>query len=177
MKLEDIRAAEAQLLVKTYDRTPICFVRGEGVHLFDENGTAYLDLLSGIGVCALGYGHPAIQAAIDQQSRKLMHTSNLFFHPGQAELALRLTEMTGLDRVFFCNSGTEAWEAALKLAAARRMRDAPRLVPVRTQSCAPALRQARGRSRSTKKKTGEWGNAILLRALMPCAILSLYEDN
>ncbi len=118
MKLEDIRAAEAQLLVKTYDRTPICFVRGEGVHLFDENGTAYLDLLSGIGVCALGYGHPAIQAAIDQQSRKLMHTSNLFFHPGQAELALRLTEMTGLDRVFFCNSGTEAWEAALKLARA-----------------------------------------------------------
>ena len=118
MKLEDIRAAEAQLLVKTYDRTPICFVRGEGVHLFDENGTAYLDLLSGIGVYALGYGHPAIQAAIDQQSRKLMHTSNLFFHPGQAELALRLTEMTGLDRVFFCNSGTEAWEAALKLARA-----------------------------------------------------------
>jgi acetylornithine aminotransferase/acetylornithine/N-succinyldiaminopimelate aminotransferase len=118
MKLEDIRATEAQLLVRTYDRTPICFVRGEGVHLFDENGTAYLDLLSGIGVSALGYGHPAIQAAIDQQSRKLMHTSNLFFHPGQAELALRLTEMTGLDRVFFCNSGTEAWEAALKLARA-----------------------------------------------------------
>jgi acetylornithine/N-succinyldiaminopimelate aminotransferase len=118
MKLEDIRASEAQLLVRTYDRTPICFVRGEGVHLFDENGTAYLDLLSGIGVCALGYGHPAIQAAIDQQSRKLMHTSNLFYHPGQADLALRLTEMTGLDRVFFCNSGTEAWEAALKLARA-----------------------------------------------------------
>jgi acetylornithine aminotransferase/acetylornithine/N-succinyldiaminopimelate aminotransferase len=118
MKLADIRTTEAQLLVRTYDRTPICFVRGEGVHLFDENGTAYLDLLSGIGVCALGYGHPAIQAAIDQQSRKLMHTSNLFFHPGQAELALRLTEITGLDRVFFCNSGTEAWEAALKLARA-----------------------------------------------------------
>ncbi|MGO8718190.1 MAG: aspartate aminotransferase family protein [Acidobacteriaceae bacterium] len=118
MKLQDIRTAESKLLVRTYDRTPICFVGGEGVHLFDENGTAYLDLLSGIGVCALGYGHPAIQAAIDEQSRKLMHISNLFYHPGQAELALRLTEMTGLDRVFFCNSGTEACEAALKLARA-----------------------------------------------------------
>ena len=118
MKLEDIRAAEAKLLVRTYERTPISFVRGEGVHLFDENGNAYLDLLSGIGVSALGYGHPAIQAAIDRQSRELMHISNLFFHPGQAELALHLTEMTGLDRAFFCNSGTEAWEAALKLARA-----------------------------------------------------------
>ena len=118
MKLDDIRAAEAELLVKTYERTPICFVGGEGVHLFDEDGNAYLDLLSGIGVNALGYAHPAIQAAIDEQSRKLMHISNLFFHSGQAELALRLTEMTGLDRAFFCNSGTEAWEAALKLARA-----------------------------------------------------------
>ncbi len=118
MKLNDIRTAEAKLLVRTYDRTPISFIGGEGVHLLDENGVRYLDLLSGIGVCALGYGHPAILAAIDQQSRKLMHTSHLFYHPGQAELALRLTEMTGLDRVFFCNSGTEAWEAALKLARA-----------------------------------------------------------
>jgi acetylornithine/N-succinyldiaminopimelate aminotransferase len=118
MNLNDIRTAEAKLLVKTYDRTPISFVGGEGVHLFDENGVQYLDLLSGIGVCALGYGHPSILAAINKQSRKLMHTSNLFYHPGQAELALRLTEMTGLDRVFFCNSGTEAWEAALKLARA-----------------------------------------------------------
>ena len=118
MKLNDIRTAESKLLVRTYDRTPINFVGGEGVHLLDENGVRYLDLLSGIGVCALGYGHPAILAAIDEQSRKLMHTSNLFYHPGQAELALRLTEMTGLDRAFFCNSGTEAWEAALKLARA-----------------------------------------------------------
>lgn len=118
MKLKEIRAAEAQLLVQTYERNPVNFVRGEGVHLFDEEGVVYLDMLSGIGVSALGYGHPAILEAIDAQSRKLMHTSNLFCHSGQAELALRLTEMTGLDRVFFCNSGTEAWEAALKLARA-----------------------------------------------------------
>lgn len=118
MKLNDIRTAESKLLVRTYDRNPISFVGGEGVHLLDENGVRYLDLLSGIGVCGLGYGHPAVLAAIDDQSRKLIHMSNLFYHPGQAELALRLTEMTGLDRVFFCNSGTEAWEAALKLARA-----------------------------------------------------------
>jgi acetylornithine aminotransferase/acetylornithine/N-succinyldiaminopimelate aminotransferase len=118
MKLNDIRTTEAKLLVRTYDRTPISFVGGDGVHLLDESGVRYLDLLSGIGVCGLGYGHPAVLAAIDEQSRKLLHTSNLFYHPGQAELALRLTEMTGLDRVFFCNSGTEAWEAALKLARA-----------------------------------------------------------
>ena len=91
---------------------------GKACHLIDENGVRYLDLLSGIGVNALGYGHPAILAAIDEQSRKLVHISNLFYHAGQAELALRLTEMTGLDRAFFCNSGTEAWEAALKLARA-----------------------------------------------------------
>jgi len=118
MNLNEIREAESQLLVHTYERSPILFVRGDGVHLYDENGTAYLDMLSGIGVSALGYGHPAIQAAIDAQSRKLLHISNLFYHEGQAELAARLTKMTGLDRVFFCNSGTEAFEAALKLARA-----------------------------------------------------------
>jgi acetylornithine/N-succinyldiaminopimelate aminotransferase len=118
MKLDTIRAAEARLLLETYERNPLLFERGEGVYLFDENGDRYLDLLSGIGVNALGYAHPAIEEAIARQSRKLIHTSNLYFHEGQAELALRLTERTGLDRVFFANTGTEAWEAALKLARA-----------------------------------------------------------
>jgi acetylornithine/N-succinyldiaminopimelate aminotransferase len=118
MKLEAIQAAEAKLLLPTYERHPILFTRGEGVHLIDEAGNRYLDLLSGIGVNALGYGHPAITAAIEEQGRKLLHISNLFFHEGQAELALRLTERTGLDRAFFCNSGTEAFEAAMKLARA-----------------------------------------------------------
>ena len=88
------------------------------MYLRDEKGDRYLDLLSGIGVNALGYGHPAVTAVIEQQSRKLVHISNLYFHEGQAELAMRLTERTGMDRVFFCNSGTEAWEAAMKLARA-----------------------------------------------------------
>jgi acetylornithine/N-succinyldiaminopimelate aminotransferase len=117
-KLEQIRAAENRLLLATYERNPILFVGGEGVHLVDENGERYLDLLSGIGVNALGYGHPAIEEAIARQSRALIHTSNLFFHEGQAELALRLTERSGLDRAFFANTGTEAWEGALKLARA-----------------------------------------------------------
>jgi acetylornithine aminotransferase/acetylornithine/N-succinyldiaminopimelate aminotransferase len=117
-KLDQIRAAESRLLLQTYERNPILFVGGEGVHIVDENGAKYLDLLSGIGVNALGYGHPAIQEAIARQSRALVHTSNLFYHEGQAELALRLTERTGLDRVFFANTGTEAWEGALKLARA-----------------------------------------------------------
>jgi acetylornithine aminotransferase/acetylornithine/N-succinyldiaminopimelate aminotransferase len=117
-KLEQIQAAEARLLLSTYERNPILFVGGTGVHLIDEQDERYLDLLSGIGVNALGYGHPAIERAIINQSRALIHTSNLFFHEGQAELALRLTERTGLDRVFFANTGTEAWEGALKLARA-----------------------------------------------------------
>ncbi len=116
--LDLIKAAEAKLLLPTYERNPLLFVGGKGVYLEDEHGAKYLDLLSGIGVNALGYGHPVIQKAIAQQSANLIHTSNLFYHPGQAELALRLTEMSGLDRAFFCNSGTEAWEAALKLARA-----------------------------------------------------------
>jgi acetylornithine aminotransferase/acetylornithine/N-succinyldiaminopimelate aminotransferase len=118
MKLDTIRAAEARLLLSTYDRNPLLFERGEGVTLIDEKGNRYLDLLSGIGVNALGYSHPAIEEAIVRQGRTLIHTSNLYFHEGQAELALRLTEMTGLDRVFFANTGTEAWEAAMKLARA-----------------------------------------------------------
>jgi acetylornithine/N-succinyldiaminopimelate aminotransferase len=120
--LKELQAIESKLLVQTYERNPLVFVSGEGVYLRDEQGNEYLDLLSGIGVCALGYNHPVITRAITEQSRQLLHTSNLFYHRGTAELATRLTEITGLDRVFFCNSGTEAWEAALKLARANALR-------------------------------------------------------
>jgi acetylornithine/N-succinyldiaminopimelate aminotransferase len=116
--LAELQEKEAELLLPTYERTPLHFVAGEGVYLIDDKGDRYLDLLSGIGVNALGYGHAAIENAIAEQSRKLLHLSNLFFHEGQAALAERLTSRTGLHRAFFCNSGTEAWEAALKLARA-----------------------------------------------------------
>ena len=119
MNLASIQAAEKKLLLQTYERNPYLFVSGKGVYLRDENGDDYLDLLSGIGVSALGYAHPAIEDAIRIQSARLLHTSNLYYHEGTANLALRLTEISGLDRVFFCNSGTEAWEAALKLSRAQ----------------------------------------------------------
>jgi acetylornithine/N-succinyldiaminopimelate aminotransferase len=118
MNLASIQAAESKLLLNTYQRNPYLFVSGQGVYLRDADGNDYLDLLSGIGVSALGYAHPAVETAIEHQSKRLIHTSNLFYHEGTAELALRLTEISGLDRVFFTNSGTEAWEAALKLARA-----------------------------------------------------------
>jgi acetylornithine/N-succinyldiaminopimelate aminotransferase len=130
MKLASIQAAESKLLLHTYERNPYLFVSGQGVYLRDENGNDYLDLLSGIGVSALGYAHPAVEEAILHQSKLLLHTSNLFFHQHTAELALRLTEISGLDRVFFTNSGVEAWEAALKLARAnaRRLRASGRRI-------------------------------------------------
>lgn len=118
MKLALLQAAEKKLLIQTYERNPLLFVSGHDVYLTDEQGHDYLDLLSGIGVSALGYGNAAIEEAIATQSKQLLHTSNLFFHERTAELAMRLTEISGMDRVFFCNSGTEAWEAALKLARA-----------------------------------------------------------
>jgi acetylornithine/N-succinyldiaminopimelate aminotransferase len=117
MKLEEIQDAEKTLLLSTYERSPLLVTGGDGVYLHTEDGV-YLDLLSGIGVNALGYGHPVIESALIAGSREPLHTSNLFFHEGQAALALRLTKASGLDRAFFCNSGTEAWEAALKLARA-----------------------------------------------------------
>jgi len=118
MNIASVRKAEAELLLPTYDRYPVMASRGKGVYLYSERGERYLDFLSGIGVNALGYTHPAITKAIEQQARKLIHTSNLFFTPYQAELAKRLTELCGLDRAFFTNSGTEAWEGALKFARA-----------------------------------------------------------
>jgi acetylornithine/N-succinyldiaminopimelate aminotransferase len=112
----DIQAREARHVLQTYRRFPVAFVRGEGVRLFDAEGRSYLDLLSGIGVSALGHGSRQIADAIGAQARELAHTSNLFFHPLQGQLADRLTQASGLGRAFFCNSGSEANEACLKFA-------------------------------------------------------------
>jgi acetylornithine/N-succinyldiaminopimelate aminotransferase len=116
MSLASVIRSEAMLLLPTYDRHQILFEKGRGVYLWDSRGNRYLDFLSGIGVNALGHAHPAIQATLKRQAGRLIHVSNLFFHEYQAELAKRLTVISGLDRAFFCNSGTEAWEGALKLA-------------------------------------------------------------
>ena len=118
MSLASVMRAEAALLLPTYDRYKVLLRKGRGVYVYDDAGHAYLDLLSGIGVNALGHGHPAVRKVLVQQADKLIHISNLFYHDYQAELAKRLTRISGLDRTFFCNSGTEAWEAALKFARA-----------------------------------------------------------
>lgn len=118
MNLEQVTKLESKLLLSTYDRYPVMLRRGRGVYVYDDRGRRYLDLLSGIGVNALGYAHPAITKTIARQSRLLIHTSNLFYHEYQAKLAASLTRISGLERAFFTNSGTEAWEAALKLARA-----------------------------------------------------------
>src|SRR5215217_6920676 len=116
MAAVDIKGLESQYVLQTYRRQPIVFDRGEGMYLFDDAGRRYLDFLSGIGVASLGHAHPAIARALGDQAATLAHTSNLYFHPLQGQLAERLTKLTGLDRAFFCNSGTEAMEACLKFA-------------------------------------------------------------
>ncbi|HJR59137.1 MAG TPA: acetylornithine/succinylornithine family transaminase [Vicinamibacterales bacterium] len=112
----DVIAAEARNVLQVYRRNPVVFERGEGCRLFTADGRSYLDLTSGVGVAALGHGHPRLASAISAQAAELLHTSNLFFHPLQAEVAARLTALSGLNRAFFCNSGAEAVETCLKFA-------------------------------------------------------------
>ncbi len=102
--------------IPCYRRLPLRFVRGEGARLFTEDGRPYLDLLSGIAVNALGHAHPRLVEALRDQAGALLHASNLYRHPWGDELATRLAEASGLDLVFFCNSGAEANETALKIA-------------------------------------------------------------
>ena len=118
MNLASVVKSESEVLLPTYDRQKVLFTRGQGVYLWDSQGKKYLDFLSGLGVNALGHGHPAIKAVLKRQAGKLIHVSNLFFHEYQAELAKQLIRISKLEKVFFCNSGTEAWEGALKLARA-----------------------------------------------------------
>lgn len=114
--MSNVTTLEAQHVLQTYKRQPVVFVRGEGSRLFDEQGRGYLDFISGIGVCVLGHGHQGLAAAIADQARTLIHISNLYYHPLQGQLAAKLASLSGLQRAFFCNSGTEAVEACLKFA-------------------------------------------------------------
>jgi len=114
--IDDVVAREARHVLQTYRRQPVTFVRGQGVRLYDAEGREYIDLLSGIGVASLGHAHRGLARAVAEQTETLIHTSNLFFHPLQGQLAERLANLSGLPRAFFCNSGTEAVEACLKFA-------------------------------------------------------------
>ena len=103
-------------LMNTYARQPVAFVRGEGAYLWDESGKRYLDAVAGVAVNGLGHAHPKLVKAIADQAATLIHTSNLYRVPRQEELAARLCALSGMDKAFFCNSGCEANEAAIKLA-------------------------------------------------------------
>jgi acetylornithine/N-succinyldiaminopimelate aminotransferase len=103
-------------LMNTYARQPVAFVRGEGAYLWDEAGKRYLDAVAGVAVNGLGHGHPKLVKAIADQAATLIHSSNLYRIPRQEELADKLCELSGMDKAFFCNSGCEANEAAIKLA-------------------------------------------------------------
>jgi len=107
---------EREYLLQNYARYPLVLARGKGCHLYDLAGKRYLDFLSGIGVNALGHAHPRLVKVIRQQAALMIHSSNLYYHQYQGPLAKRLAEMSGLERCFFCNSGTEAVEGALKMA-------------------------------------------------------------
>jgi acetylornithine/N-succinyldiaminopimelate aminotransferase len=113
--LEQIMGLEQEYLLQNYSRYPLALHRGRGVYLYDFEGNRYLDLISGIGVNSLGYAHPRITKVIRQQAGLLLHTSNLYYHEFQGKLAQRLAKVSGLARTFFCNSGTEAMEGALKM--------------------------------------------------------------
>ncbi len=120
-------------LLPTYARLPVRFVRGQGCRLWDENGNEYLDAVAGIAVCALGHCHPDVTAALREQAGTLIHTSNLYGIEAQQALARRLAEASGMERAFFCNSGAEANECALKIArlhAARKNITAPEVLVV-----------------------------------------------
>jgi len=103
-------------MFQTYGRFPITLIRGEGCRVWDEEGKEYLDFVGGIAVCALGHSSPLVTRALEEQSKRLVHVSNLYYTRPQVELAKLLVENSFADRVFFCNSGAEANEAAIKLA-------------------------------------------------------------
>lgn len=113
---EQIVELERRYLLQTYNRYPVAFERGKGVFLYDLEGKKYLDFASGLGVNALGHAHQRIVKTIREQAARLIHVSNLYYHEYQGALAERLTSLSGLERAFFSNSGTEAIEGAIKLA-------------------------------------------------------------
>jgi acetylornithine aminotransferase len=113
---EQLSGKYVDALLPTYARKAISFTHGEGAWLWDEQGERYLDALSGIAVCGLGHAHPAVATALSEQAQKLVHTSNIYRIQKQEQLGTRLCEISGMEKVFFCNSGAEANEAAIKLA-------------------------------------------------------------
>jgi acetylornithine/N-succinyldiaminopimelate aminotransferase len=125
MPATSVMDLEKQYLFQNYARLPLVLERGKGCYVYDTSGKRYLDLVAGIGVNALGYAHPRLTKVIREQAGKLLHSSNLYYHQYQGPLAERIAKVTGLERVFFCNSGTEAIEGALKIIRAHGRKISP----------------------------------------------------
>ena len=115
ISFDQIKELEEAYLLQNYARYPLALHRGKGCYVYDLEGNRYLDLISGIGVNSLGHAHPRITKIIRQQAGLLIHSSNLYYHEYQGRLAERLARASGLERSFFCNSGAEAMEGALKM--------------------------------------------------------------
>ncbi|MGH2830685.1 MAG: acetylornithine transaminase [Actinomycetota bacterium] len=145
--LDQIRALDDAYVMHTYGRFPVAFVRGEGMYLYDAGGRRYLDFLAGIAVAGIGHAHPSVAKAVAEQAGLLVHVSNLFYTEPQALLAKRLHDLLGWGKTFFCNSGAEANECALKLA--RRATGADRVEVV------AALGSFDGRTVATLAATGQ----------------------
>ena len=113
---------EREYVLQNYARYPLVLARGKGCYVYDLEGRRYLDFIAGIGVNALGHAHPRITQVIRQQAGLMIHSSNLYYHQYQGPLAKRLAQISGLQRAFFANTGTEAMEGALKMVARARPR-------------------------------------------------------
>ena len=150
MSLNTIHRADT-FMFKTYRRSPVTLVKGDGCRVWDENGKEYLDFIGGIAVCSLGHSSPVVSKALCEQSKRLVHVSNLFYTQPQTELAQILVENSFADRVFFCNSGAEANEAAIKLA---RHYSKERLGPER-HSIITMENSFHGRTMATLSATGQ----------------------
>ena len=161
----------ASHLMKAYVRQPISFVRGSGARLWDEHGVEYLDAIAGVAVTSLGHAHPEIAAAISQQASTLLHTSNVFRIDWQEQLGGRLCALAGMEKAFFCNSGAEANETALKLA---------RLHGHRKQVPQPQIlvmeNGFHGRTLATLSATGNPASQSGFEPLMPGFVRVPYDD-
>ena len=168
----EIGALADAFLMPTYKQLPVAFVRGQGCRLWDADGKQYLDFLSGISVLGTGHCHPKVTEAICRQAQEIMHTSNLFYIEPQARLAEKLVNISCADRVFFCNSGAEANEAAIKLA---RKWAGENLGP-RARTIVSCLRSFHGRTLATATATGQEKYSAPFAPLVPGFVHVPYND-
>lgn len=171
MTYKDIVDLDKTYVMTTYGRQPLAIVRGLGVHVWDADGKEYIDFVSGIAVNGLGHCHPKLIEAITRQASKLMHTSNLYYTEEQPTLAKMLVEWSDFDRVFFCNSGTEANEAAIKLARKFGKRTSDAKFEIVT-----ALKSFHGRTMGSITATGQHKYQKAFEPLVPGFKYVAYND-